>query len=72
MECFHLVKHTTLGKEDYRMPRSGKGVTLVYCIFFVPDKDDKYLTSNPITPFGKYLDVKTNGFDTPLKLYNFT
>jgi hypothetical protein len=28
MECFHLVKHTTLGKENYRMPRSGKGVTL--------------------------------------------
>jgi hypothetical protein len=34
----------------------------------VPDEDDKYLTSNPITPFGKYLDVKTNGFDTPTKI----
>ncbi len=35
------------------------------------DEDDKYLTSNPITPFGKYLDVKTNGFDTPAKIVKF-
>jgi hypothetical protein len=34
----------------------------------VPDEDDKYLTCNPMTPFGKYLDVKTNGFDTPTKI----